>query len=106
VSRHTGAAAAATCGDLAPLDDDACHDNTAAGRTGDTNGTPVVQTTTKVIQQNAESLTPRLYLPGGRTRLMIWLEFAIACFHYGGGEFNPQIPPFHGVRNPSNTICH
>jgi len=32
--------------------------------------------------------SPRLYSPGGRIGLTVWLQFEIACFGWG---FNPQI---------------
>jgi len=49
-------------------------------------------TGTKVTWQRAESLrrvhpTPRLHSPGGSIGLIVWLQFAIACFGLG---FDPQ----------------
>ena len=60
-------------------------------------------TRTKVVWQQAEWLTPRLYSPGGSIELTVWLEFVIACFGWGW----PQISPSTGESGSlSNTVSH
>jgi len=64
--------------------------------------------------QKAESLwqvhpTPRLYSPGGTTRMTVWLHFVIAYALVGGSISKSLLTPsMLGLRSatPSNTVCH